>query len=449
MLATIPPGGTVPTKEVQFVFNGKVAIKITWHWRVPAGQTTKRFRVRYRHEDDNFTEVIVQGTTFDILDAKAGNYQIQVSCISSSNILFSKPALANYTVGGLGAPPNDIRNLSLTPTTETLAILSWQKVDELDVQLGGRIIIRHDPRVLALAEWNASNRIVDGVSGTSTQKQVPLLAGTYFLKAEDFQGNRSVNETAFEVALPQPDSRHVVKTYAEHNLSTPFNGTKTNCSVVSGNLDLVPDPYVALGYAEDLYFAVDGAAEYQFQDTFDLGGTFDFIVRRSIVSFPTETTGVLFDARAGLFDDATGLFDGTTSDVVNVVTYVRTATVTSPSESDYTPWAEFVAAVVQGRHVQIKAELETTDELTNVSVDQLGATLELARRTETGTGTSGNAVTFANAFHQTPEVIITPTDLGANGFVTLTKSTTGFTATLSGASNTGFSYTATGFGRAL
>ena len=105
--------------------------------------------------------------------------------------------------------------------------------------------------------------------------------------------------------------------------------------------------------------------------------------------------------------------------------------------------------MVQGRHVQLKAELETTDQLTNVSVDQLGATLELSRRTETGTGTSGNAVTFDNPFYQTPEVIITPTNLGADGFVTLTKSTTGFTATLSGASNTGFSYTATGFGRAL
>ena len=458
VLATIPPGGTVPTKEVQFVFNGKVAIKITWHWRVPDGQTTKKFRVRFRHEDDNFTEVIVQGTTFDILDAKAGNYQVQISCISSSNILFSKPALANYTVQGLGAAPNDIRNLSLTPTTETLAILSWKKVDELDVQLGGRIIIRHDPRALASAEWNASNRIVDGVSGASTQKQVPLLAGTYFLKAEDFQGNRSVNETAFEVALPQPDSRHVVKTYAEHNLSTPFNGTKTNCSVVSGNLDLVPDPYVALGYAEDLYFAVDGAAEYQFQDTFDLGGTFDFIVRRSIVSFPTETTGVLFDARSGLFDDATGLFDGTTSDVVNVVTYVRTATVASPSESDYSPWAEFVAAVVQGRHVQIKAELETTDELTNVSVDQLGATLELARRTESSTETTNAAATsytFDNAFYATPTVTITPHDLDQNQHFDLTNiSTTGFTIEFIHGGNASsvakqFSYTATGFGRAL
>ena len=449
VLATVPIGGTEATKEVQFVLNGQVAIKITWHWQVPSGQTTKRFRVRYRHEDDNFTEVIVQGTTFDILDAKVGNYQVQVSCIANSGLLFSKPALANYTVVGLGAPPNDIRDLSLTATTDTLAILSWKKVDELDVQLGGRIIIRHDPRALASAEWNASNRIVDGVSGSSTQKQVPLLAGTYFVKAEDFLGVRSENETAFEVSLPEADARLTAKTYEEHNLSTPFNGTKTNCSVVSGNLDLVPDPYVALGYADNLYFDGDGGAEYQFQDTFDFGDTYDFILRRSIVSSPTETTGALFDSRSGLFDDATGLFDGTVSDVVNVVTYYRTATTASPSESDYGPWSEFVAALVRGRHVQIKAELETTDQLTNVSVDELGATLELTRRTETGTGTSGNAVTFDNPFYQTPEVTITPTNLGADGFVTLTKSTTGFTATLTDASNTGFSYTATGFGRAL
>jgi len=449
VLATVPVGGTVATKEVQFVQNGQVAIKITWHWSVPGGQVTKKFRVRFRHEDDNFVETIVQGTTFDILDAKEGLYEIQVSAISSTGLLFSKPTIATYTVKGLGSAPSDIADLSLVSTTDTLAILSWKKVAELDVQLGGRIIIRHDPRALASAEWKASNRVVDGVSGASTQKQVPLLAGTYFVKAEDFLGNRSVTETAFEASFPEPDSLLTTKTYAEHNLSTAFNGTKTNCSVVSGNLDLQPNLYVALDYADNLYFETDGGAEYQFQDTFDFGAKFDFIIRRSIVSTPQQVSGTLFDSRAGLFDDAAGVFDGETRDVVNVVTYVRTATVASPSESDYSPWAEFVAAVVQGRHVQIKAELETTDELTKVSVDQLGATLELTQRTETGSGTSGNAVTFANAFYQTPEVVITPTNLGADGFVTLTKSTTGFTATLSGASNTGFSYTATGFGRAL
>ncbi len=446
VLATLPPGGTIPEKEVQFVLNGRVAIKITWHWRVPAGQVTKKFRVRYRHDDDNFTEIVSQGTTFDILDAKTGNYQIQVSSISSTGILFSKPTLANYTVEGLGAVPNNIRDLSLVPTTDTLAILSWRKLQELDVQLGGRIIIRHDPRALASAEWTTSNQIVDGVSGASTQKQVPLLAGTYFVKAEDFLGNRSTVETAFEASLPAADGRFLAKTYAEH---ATFPGTKTNCSVVSGNLNLVPDPYVAFGYVEDFYAIGDGEAEYIFQDTFDFGVNLDFIARRSIVSFPLAITGALFDSRSGLFDNATGLFDGDISDVVNVATYIRTATTASPAEADYTPWAEFISAVIQGRHVQVKAILNTTDELTSVSADQLGATLELMRRTETGSGTSGSAVTFANAFHQVPEIMITPTDLGTDGHITITKSATGFTATLSNADNSGFSYTATGFGRAL
>ena len=452
VLETVPIGGTVPTKEVQFVLNGRVAIKITWHWRVPEGQTTKRFRVRFRHEDDNFTEEIVQGTTLDILDAKPGNYQIQVSAISGSGILFSRPALANYTVQGLGATPADIVDLSLTPTTDTLAILSWQQVSELDVQLGGRIIVRHDPRGLAAAEWNSSNRIVDGVAGASTQKQVPLLAGTYFLKAEDFLGNRSANAVGYEVALPNPDELLTVKTYAEHNLTPPFSGTAVNCaySATETALLLQPNLYVAVGYVEGFYFVDDTKAEYTFKDTFDFGGVYDTIIRRSILSSPTVATGTLFDDFSGLFDDATGLFDGTSADAVNAVTYVRTTNDDPSGSPTYGPWTEFVAGIIQGRGIQIKTELTTTSPNINLAADQLGATLQLRRRTETGTGTSGNAVTFGNAFYQAPNVVITPTDLGANGFVTLSSvSSTGFTATLTGASNTGFSYTATGFGRSL
>ncbi len=455
VLSSLLPGGTSSTREVQFVLNGRVAIKITWHWRVPSNQVTKKFRVRYRHEDDNFTEVISQGTTFDILDAKAGNYQIQVSSISSTGVLFSKPALANYTVEGLGAAPGSIRDLSLVPTTDTLAVLSWKKLDELDVQLGGRIIIRHDPRASTSAEWAASNQIVDGVSGASTQKQVPLLAGTYFVKAEDFLGNRSTVETAFEASLPASDGRHLAKTYTEH---PTFAGTKTNCSVVSGNLDLVPDPYVALGYVDDFYTIGDGQAEYIFQDTFDFGVNLDFIARRSIVSLPSVVAGVLFDDRSGLFDDAAGLFDGNISDVVNVSTYIRTAITASPVEADFTPWAEFIAAVIQGRHVQIKAVLNTTDELISVSADQLGATLELVRRTESSTETTNAAATsytFDNAFHQIPTVNITPHDLAPNDHFHLTNvSTTGFAVEFVHGTNgqslaEQFSYTATGFGRAL
>lgn len=449
ILDVVIAGGST-TKELQYVLNGRIAIKITFHWRAPVG--IKKFRVRYRHEDDNFTTRIVQGTTFDIEDAKVGSYQIQVSSISASEILYSEPALGEYTVQGLGAPPADIQGISLTPTTNTLAILSWNQVQELDVQLGGRIIIRHDPRALASAEWNSSNRIVDGVSGTSTQKQVPLLAGTYFVKAEDYLGNRSENAVGIEVALPDPDGVLNVKTWEESTLGTPFNGTKINCSYDAGESALLLEPnlYVALDYADNLYYEVDGQAEYTFQDVFDFGDVYDTILRRRVLSRPTQVTGALFDDQPGLFDDFTGLFDGTTSDSVNVVTYVRTTNDDPAGSPTWGPWSEFIAAVVQGRGIQIKSVLTTTSSLIDVAVDELGATLDLPRRTETGSGTSGSAVTFANPFYQTPEIIITPADLGTNGYVTLSAtSSTGFTATLTGATSSSFTYTATGFGRAL
>lgn len=394
-------GGTSP--EVQYELNGRIAVKITFGWFAPQG--IKKFRVKYRHEDDNFTTVTVQGTTFDILDAKTGNYQIQVSSISSTNILFSEPALASYTVGGLGAAPSDVQNVSAIPTGEDMVILTWKQATELDVQVGGRVIIRHDPRALASAEWNSSNDIVQAVAGSSTQKQVPLLPGTYFLKFEDFLGNRSTNATGVEVTLPQPESRIVAKEWAEQSLATPFSGTKTNCTYSGSETALVltPDTYVSPGYWETIYCAGDCGAEYQFKDTFDLGDVYDFRIRRYIVSYPLIFSS-LFDSVSGSFDSQPGFFDGTVADEINVTMYVRTTLDDPAGSPTWGPWTEFVSGMIRGRGVQLKVIFTTETELIGVAIDELGAELELTRRVTTSVNTltsSSSAVTtitFANAF---------------------------------------------------
>jgi predicted phage tail protein len=460
-------GGTSP--EVQYELNGRIAVKITFGWFAPQG--IKKFRVKWRHEDDNFTTVTVQGTTFDILDAKVGNYQIQVSSISSTGLLFSEPALANYTVAGLGAAPSDVQGLSAIATGEDMIILTWSQAPELDVQVGGRVIIRHDPRVLASAEWNSSNDIVQAVAGSSTQKQVPLLPGTYFLKFEDFLGNRSVNATGVEITLPQPESRIAAKEWEEQSLATPFSGTKTNCAYDAGEtaLTLEPDPYVTPGYWEVIYCAGDCGAEYQFQDTFDLGDVYDFRIRRYIVSYPLVFSS-LFDSISGSFDAQTGFFDGTVADQINVVMYVRT-TLDDPSGSPtYGPWTEFVSGMIRGRGVQLKAAFTTETELIGVAIDELGAELELTRRVTTSTSTltsSSSAVTtitFANAFYKAvtvgdpyygllPSIGVTPLAIGANTHAQITNlSRTGFDVEfLQGGSRkvVNFTYNAVGYGRAF
>ena len=460
-------GETSP--EVQYELNGRIAVKITFGWFAPQG--VKKFRVKWRHEDDNFTTVTVQGTTFDILDAKPGNYQIQVSSISSSGILFSEPALADYTVAGLGAAPSAVRDLTAIATSEDMLILTWRQASELDVQVGGRVIIRHDPRALASAEWNSSNDVVQAVAGSSTQKQVPLLPGTYFLKFEDFLGNRSTIATGVEITLPEPESRVAAKTWAEQSLATPFSGTKTNCAYDAGETALVltPDVYVSPGYWETIYCAGDCGAEYQFQDTFDLGDAYDFRIRRYIVSRPLVFS-LLFDAISGNFDAQTGFFDGTVADQINVVTYVRTTLDDPAGSPTWGPWTEFVSGMIRGRGIQVKAIFSTETELIGVAIDELGATLELTRRVttsltvQTSSSSAVTTITFPNAFYKAvtvgdpyynllPSVGITALSIGANTHAEITNLTrTGFDVEfLQGGSRQvlDFTYNAVGYGRAF
>ena len=468
-VVSTPQVGGETSPEVQYELNGRIAVKITFGWFAPKG--IKKFRVKYRFEDDNFTTVTVQGTTFDILDAKTGNYQIQVSSISSSGLLFSEPAFANYTVAGLGAAPSDVRDLSAIATGEDMLILTWRQAPELDVQVGGRVIIRHDPRALASAEWNSSNDIVQAVAGSSTQKQVPLLPGTYFLKFEDFLGNRSTNATGIEVTLPQPESRIIAKEWAEQSLATPFSGTKTNCAYDSGETALVltPDVYVSPNYWETIYCVGDCGAEYQFQDTFDLGDVYDFRIRRYIVSYPIVFS-LLFDSISGNFDAQPGFFDGTVADQINVAMYVRTTPDDPAGSPTWGLWTEFVSGMIRGRGVQLKVIFTTETELVGVAIDELGAELELTRRvttsltTQSSSSSAVTSITFPNAFYKAvtvgdtyydllPSVGVTALSLGNNVRASITNlSRTGFDVEfLQGSTRqvVDFTYNAVGYGRAF
>lgn len=463
----VPGGGT--TKEVQYELNGRVAVKITFRWL--GAQGIKRYRVRFRYEDDNFTTVTIQGTTFDIEDAKPGAYEIQVSSVNASGILFSEPALATYTVQGLNAPPRDVTGLSMVALSEDIGILTWTQSSELDVRLGGKVIIRHDPRSLPTAEWAASTQIVDAVAGSSTQKQVPLLPGTYFVKFEDYLGNRSVNAAAFEVKLPQYESRLRLSNYCdlgyaddyyfggvqwqEQSLATPFSGTKINCRYDTTNTALVINlpPYADTGYWEPVYAEGDLTAEYIFAETLDLGAVYDVSFRRFVV-ITSLTGGVLFDAASGLFDSRQGLFDGDTSDACNVNIYIRTTNDNPAASPTWSPWSELINGVAQGRAFQVKAVLTTTSDSVNVAVKQLQVIPELLRRVAASTAPStATTQTFAMPFYELSSVQITPLSMQQDEqYVLSNLNRSGFSVEFFNGTTPiedPYTYVATGFGRGL
>ena len=482
------PGG-LTTKEVQYELNGRIAVKITFSWLGPQG--IKNFRVKYRFEDDNFTTVRVQGTTFDIEDVKPGAYSIQVSSISTSNTLYSEPAEATYTVQGLSAAPIDVSNLSLVAIGEGVALLTWTQSPELDVRLGGKVVIRHDPRPLVSAEWAASTQIVDAVAGSSSQKQVPLLPGTYFLKFEDFLGNRSTNATGVEVALPDYQSRMQLDLYvdlgysdvyyntgvlwSESTLTSPFSGTGINCVYDSTETALVlcggdeyvdtnyvaegyvysstVSPYVAADYWEPIYGIGDLAAEYYFSETLDMGDIYDVLFRRYVL-IRSISSSTVFDSASGDFDSRTGLFDGETVDAINLTVYIR-ATSDNPSSSpSWGPWSELINASVQGRAFQLKAVLTSNSDSVNIAVETLSVIPELLRRFTANTApTTASAIVFAHAFYDLNSINITASSMQSDYSYAITAaSRTGFTVNFyQGVAPVvlPYTYTVTGYGRAV
>jgi len=454
----VPRYDGTTTKELQYELNGRISIKITFHWAGVSG--ADRYRVKWRHEDDNFTTQTVNGTTLDLVDVKVGTYVVQVSSISSSGLLFSAPAIGEYDVRGLQGEPDDIVGLSMVPISETLAVLSWKEIAQLDVKLGGRIIIRHDPRTSG-ATWLTSNKIVDGVSGASTQKQVPLLAGTYFVKAQDYLGNKSVNPASFVTSLPETTRRLNIKTWSEE---TAFSGGKVNSGLAKSgnNLVLTPNPYVASGYHDPFYADGDEEGEYTFATTFDFGHSgvqYDAVLRKEVISNSIAATGAAWDSRSGLFDAASGKMDGDVIDEANVDLFVRTTSDDPSSSPTWGDWAEFEAAIIRARGVQVKAAITSTNTDAKVTISDLGATLDLLQRTDsasvaanTSASTGVYNVTFEKAFYDTPQVQITPNTSSTTLHVSISSlSRTGFTATFNNGSNvdTAFMYTVTGFGRAI
>ena len=482
-ILSVPVIGGGTTYETQYELNGRIAIKITFSWLGPQG--IKNFQVKYRHEDDNFITRRVQGTTFDIEDVRVGAYEIQVSSISPSNVLFSAPAIASYNVQGLSAAPLDVTGLTLVPVSEALAVLTWNQTTELDVRVGGKVIIRHDPRPITTASWAYSTQVVTAVAGNATQKQVPLLPGTYFVKFQDYAGNQSENATAFEVNLPEYESRlkldlYVALGYVNDSFSTdhyfagaqfeeenltwvilnftlplPFSGGTVNCSYNEPENALVIDLnlYVALDYYEPIYALGDAQAEYYFRETLDLGDVFDVNFRRYILKRDLDVSG-LFDSAPGLFDDYPSLFDGNASDATNVTYYIR-ATNDDPSGTPtWGEYTEIINGVVQGRAFEIKAILTTNDASVNIAVENLRMIPELVRRvTSSSNPTKATTVQFDHAFFDIYAMSITPLELlSSERYVLSNVTTTGFDIDFYDGDATiekAYHYTATGFGRAL
>ena len=458
-----PPTNLIAT-ELLYDGGGIAKSKLVVDWQPVLG--VNDYKLRWRFGSGNWNIFTISRFDFEILDTSPGVYTIEVYSIGANLRPSTEYALLTVQTFGKTAPPADVLGVSLLAIDEASAIISWDRAADLDVLLGGKVLIRHNV-ALAGATWEQSQDIVPAAAGSQTQKQVPLLEGSYLLKFEDDFGNRSVNATSVIVDLPAPQPRFLVKAYAEDQEVPPFSGNVTGMYydpeldglvIDSGQLidDMATDGDFDALPSIDVIGGVNPAGEYEFGSSWNMGSVFDVNIRRRFVTRPL-LPGQLFDDNTLPIDEWPDI-DEDNLDVVNAEMYVRTTNDDPAGTPVYGDWNQFANSIVRGWGFQFKTIAISSDPSVNILIDELGVEMELQLRTEQSavltSGAGTYAIVFADAFYQAPNMGITANNMATGDFFLITAVTRlGCTVEFKNSAGTAvsrqFSYIAVGYGKEI
>ena len=465
------PAG-LSASEVLYNAGSRAAVKLVVTWRVVAG--IRQYRIRWRVGAGNWEVATVARQDYEILDAVNGTYDVEVSAVSSTYNI-SPPSTLVYAVQGKVRRPRDIAGFTVTPIDEKSATLSWLPISDIDVRVGGKVIIRHQP-VLTGALWGRGQELVPSAAGSQTQKVVPLVSGTYMVKAEDDTGNRSVNAALFIVNRPVLDNSLVVASSSDSTALRPWPGNGTYMHydsslggvVLSGGrlIDAVTDVdsmSIWDNAGEGILPAVQyaGAGEYICEQTIDLGAKYAINIVRDLDVEGFEFTG-LWDAKSDLIDLWSEI-DGSNVERVGCTTLVRSTNDDPGGSPTWTAWSEFVNAAIIGRALQFKVQTFSDATGESIVVKKFDVAASVAKRSESlgpfttvldGDGEISYTSSFANAFYAVPSINVSQQSAVLAGFypaITATSSDVkvAFTTGAGAFSGTTYTLTATGFGRRI
>ena len=465
------PPEALNVTEALYENSGRALFKLLLSWHPVAG--INEFRVRWKETDGNWKEDTIQRLDYEIFDAVQTTYTIQVFSVSPGGKLSTLPATRTYAAQGKSAPPADITGAYGNVINPQQLELAWDLHPDLDVRVGGKILIRHTPRTVG-AVWADATTAVPAVTGNQTRKVVPLMAGTYLLRAEDDTGNLSANvSSVLAEAQLQPAPTYVLRvasspigdpdvTFAEDLTSPPFQGNLTDM-LYDADLDglilaggLLVDDMGTEPDAWDGLITIDGyggsaaSGEYEFGTTMDLGAVYEINLR---ARFQTRAFNP-----ANLWDT---IPDVDTLVVIDDVSGLPDAELRFRYSQDtltYSNWIPFQSNLVRGRSFQFKIVASSGGGNENILVEELGVTALLSQIQQTaGPLTSGAGTytaTFASAFYAAPQVGITALNMATGDYADITSVTrTGFAVVFRNSGGTAvsrqFHYTATGYGKEI
>ena len=129
-------------------------------------------------------------------------------------MLYSPFSALEQEIYGKLLPPEDVTNFNMVAQGDQ-AHLSWTSVSDLDVKSGGNYWIRHTSKTSGVT-WASSTDVTKSVSGASSSVSVPLMSGSYLIKALDSSGNESLNAGYIISNVAEILSLNVLHTSDQH-----------------------------------------------------------------------------------------------------------------------------------------------------------------------------------------------------------------------------------------
>lgn len=425
-----PPGNPVVTEALYNSTEGSgVKVQANLTWEESTASFLKEYEVSYKLASSStyipVGRFISSNTT--VYDIAPGVYDFKVNAISNLGV-YSDDAITQKEIVGLTAAPAAITGFELAAINGQ-AHVSWDQATDLDVKVGGSIRIKWSSKTTG-ATWENGVQIASDLSGISTNAVVPLLAGTYLIKAVDSLGTESLTAASVNsVAAYFVNSNQVISS-AQH---TTFAGTKTNMIVDTSDdtlmldgttlwdsiTDLIDDWNATVDNPDATGIVSSGTYRFSYNgnDYYDLGAVYTCRVVVDADALVYDTAS-LWDSLSGGadIDDWTTLIDGGELSGTDLQFYIRSTNDNPSGSPTWGDWRLFTVGDYTGRAHQIEARVANYVLSNNIKISELTATIDVPDRLETFLSqallSGGTTVTYANPFFAKPEVgvvIQTPT----------------------------------------
>ncbi len=356
-----------------------VKTKVVLSWNAVNSTFLDRYLVDYKLSSaTSYTPAFETDlTSVDLFDFGIGAFDFRVRAKRLDGVL-STASTTSLTTTGLATPPSKVEGLFVN-SMGTMALLQWTLSSDLDVVQGGYYSIKHSVDSGA-SSWSQGVRISDNVAGHQNSAIVPLLSGTYMIRAHDSSG---------QVSLPTfvqsaGSSLQALQTEASVTEEPDFTGTKVRTVAVDdllkieseseldsiSNFDNITlfDPLNGIWNTSSSGYSSE-VPQYNFANYMDLSTVKTVRLRQYINSTATSVFDLIDERTANI--DTWEDFDDTEFDKTSVRMQVRSTNDDPSGTPSWGDWSDFYVEERSARAHQFRIFPETVDSEYNITIRNL------------------------------------------------------------------------------